>query len=119
MGMFNASPMKTDDIRAEYLALLAPGEQMLHAFKFVRDQIFFTSKRIMMVNVQGMTGRKVEFASIPYRAVTGFSIETAGTFDLDADITIQVSGRPQPIKLELSRATDTKALQMTLATLIG
>ncbi len=119
MGVFNATPLAVADVRSEYTALLAPGEQMLHAFKFVRDQIFFTSKRIITVNVQGMTGKKVEVASIPYRAVTGFSVETAGSFDLDADIKIHVSGRAKPIELELSRAADTKSLQMTLATLIG
>jgi len=119
MGVFNASPLAVSEIRDDYIALLAPGEEMLHAFKFVRDQIFFTSKRIIMVNVQGMTGKKVEVASIPYKAVTRFSVETAGTFDLDADVKIHVSGLSRPIELELSRAADTKSLQMTLATLIG
>ena len=34
----------------------------------------------------------MEHHSIPYRSITHFSIETAGTFDLDAELNVFVSG---------------------------
>lgn len=68
------------------------GEQGYLAFKGIRDYIVFTSKRIIAVNVQGMTGKKKDYASLPFAKVQAFSLETAGTFDLDAQLELWFSG---------------------------
>ena len=72
--------------------LLAEGEELLRATKGIRDGAVFTTKRIIVVNKQGITGRKVEFTSIPLRSITAFTIENSGTFDLDAELTVYGSG---------------------------
>lgn len=68
--------------------LLVDGEEIIIATKGVRDGAVFTSKRIIIVNKQGLMGKKIEFATIPLRSISAFSIENSGTFDLDAEVKI-------------------------------
>ena len=68
------------------------GEEVRLAFTHVRDKVWFTNKRVIAVDVQGITGSKKEFRSFPYSKASSFSIETAGTFDGDSDFKIWVSG---------------------------
>jgi len=69
-----------------------------------------------MVDIQGMTGSKVDYMSIPYRSITRFSVETAGTFDLDSELKIWVSGSDSPIAKTLKKGTDVRGIQRALAT---
>ena len=80
-----ASRTKIEDI-------LIDGEEINLAYSHVRDKVWFTSKRIIAMDVQGLTGSKKEFKSFPYSKISSFSIETAGTFDGDSDFKIWVSG---------------------------
>ncbi len=80
-----------------------------------RDFFVFTNLRLVWVDKQGLTGRKVEYHSIPYRSITHFSVESAGSLDRDADLKVWVSGSDKPIERDLSRSVDTKALLRTLA----
>lgn len=66
--------------------VLITGETVSLAFKLVRDLIVFTDFRLILVDKQGMTGKKVEYKSIPYRSISRFSVETSGHFDLDAEL---------------------------------
>ena len=70
----------------------------------MRDYIVFTSKRIIAVNVQGITGKKKDFTSLPFSKVQAFSLETAGTFDLDAEA-VWFSGLGR-VKFEFKGNTD-------------
>ena len=72
--------------------ILIDGEDIMLAYTHVRDKVWFTSKRIIALDVQGLTGSKKEFRSFPYSKISSFSIETAGTFDGDSDFKIWVSG---------------------------
>jgi hypothetical protein len=72
--------------------LIVQGEEVLDSYKSMRDGIVFTTMRIIIINVQGMTGKKVDYTSIPYKRINVYSIETAGTFDMDAELDIFVSG---------------------------
>ena len=97
------------DLQDDLGPLLAPGEPMQRAFGFVRDLMVFTDRRLLLVNKQGLTGSKVEYLSIPYRAIVMYSLETAGHFDLDAELKLWVSGQPAPLSYVLGRnsgATD-------------
>lgn len=80
----------------EVLPLVQPmfiaDETLLVATKGIRDFVVFTSKRIIAINVQGMTGKKKDFTSLPYSKIQAYSIETAGTFDLDAELELWFSG---------------------------
>ena len=72
--------------------MLADGEIVELGYIAKRDRVLFTNKRILMINVQGLTGKKVDFHTIPYSKISSFSIETSGTFDLDSELKIWVSG---------------------------
>lgn len=72
--------------------LLVEGEEVIMATKGLRDGAVFTDKRIIVVNKQGLTGKKIEFSSIPLKSITAFTIENSGTFDLDAELKIYGSG---------------------------
>ena len=72
--------------------LLIQGENILSAYKGIRDYVVFTNKRVISVNVQGMTGKKKDFTSLPYAKITAFSVETAGVLDLDGELDLWFSG---------------------------
>lgn len=94
--------------------LLIPGEIVSFAFSSMRDKLIFTDKRIISVNVQGITGSKVDYTSIPYSKIHAFSIETAGTFDLDAEVDVTLS-ELGTIRFELSAKTNIRELGQHLS----
>jgi hypothetical protein len=83
---------QNDEFAAMVSDLLIDGEQVIGAYKAIRDGVVFTDKRIIAVNVQGITGKKKDFSSLPYTKITAFSVETAGSFDLDAELELYFSG---------------------------
>lgn len=111
----NATQVEASDVESQLSEILVPGEKVVSAFKLVRDMMVFTEHRLIAVNVQGITGSKVCYDSILYKAVSRFSIETAGTLDLDSEITIWVSGVSTPVKFNFKRGTDLAAVQRLLA----
>ncbi len=84
-------------------------EQIVGSYQSIRDGVVFTNKRIIAVNVQGITGKKKDFTSIPYSKITTFSLETAGIFDLDAELEIYLSGVGR-VKFEFTGSTDVKKI---------
>jgi len=72
--------------------MLIDTENIFATFKTVRDLVVFTNKRVISINVQGITGSKKDFTSLPYSKVQAFSIETAGTLDLDSELELWFSG---------------------------
>ena len=97
--------------------VLLPGEEVRVATKGLRDGFVLTNRRILTVNKQGLTGRKIQILSLSLKAVTGFAIENNGTFDLDAELTVYGSGYG---KLELSflRGFDMRKLAVALGELL-
>lgn len=91
----NASFVKLQE-SPEYVAQVEPilidGERVLGSYKGIRDGVVFTDKRIIALNVQGITGKKRDYTSMPYSKIAAYSVETAGTFDLDAELDIWISG---------------------------
>ncbi len=85
--------------------LLINGETVISAYKGIRDYCVFTNKRVISVNVQGMTGKKKDFSSLPYSKVSAFSVETAGHFDLDSELEMYFSGLGK-VKFEFSGKND-------------
>ena len=113
--MGNASEIDVSEVSEELAPIIGATEEVQQVFKVVRDMYVFTNKRLLLIDKQGLTGRKVDYHSIPYRAITQFKIETAGHFDLDAELKIWVSGQEQPIEKELKKDT-VVGIQQTLAT---
>lgn len=84
---------KTDPAAAkDVLPLFVQGEQVVGVYKAIRDYVVFTNKRVISVNVQGITGKKKDFTTMPYSKVQAFSIETAGVLDLDSELDLFFSG---------------------------
>lgn len=79
------------DYAKKVAPLLLDGEEVLDSFKSMRDGIVFTSKRIIAVNVQGITGSKKDFTSLPYKNIVAWSVETSGTFDIDSELELYFS----------------------------
>lgn len=75
----------------------------------MRDKLIFTDKRIISVNVQGLTGKKIDYTSIPYSKIQAYSVETAGMMDMDAEIDITISGLGT-VRFELTGTTDIKEI---------
>lgn len=116
-SVFKLNPCNPDDIAPQVAPILVPGEQIVSCFKAVRDFVVFTDKRLIAVNVQGMTGKKRDFTSLPYSKVQAFSIETAGTFDLDAELDLWYSGLGK-VRLEFKGNSDIRQLGQMIATYI-
>lgn len=72
--------------------ILIPGETVMAAYKTVRDGVVFTNKRIIAINVQGVTGKKKDFTSMPYNKIQVYSVETSAVFDMDSELEIWFSG---------------------------
>ena len=84
-NFMNLKEISLREVRPEVATLMVSGENMVMAFQTVRDQVIFTDKRIFVVNVQGITGKKVSYFSYPYSKVQYFGIETAGVLDIDSE----------------------------------
>jgi hypothetical protein len=115
----NASYLKLgqidySEVAAQIDPLLVEGERGYVAYKGMRDFVVFTSKRIIAVNVQGMTGKKKDYTSLPFARVQAFSVETAGTFDLDAELELWFSGLGK-VKFEFKGRTDVAYLNKLVA----
>lgn len=124
MGLFdglmgNASRVDPAQAAQEYGRLLSPGEQVHAAYLLIRDAFLFTDRRLILVDKQGITGRKIEYHTIPYRSVTHFSVETAGTFDLDAELKIYLSGSPMPIQKQFGKGVDVYEVQALLSAYVA
>ena len=123
MGLFNsllgnASEVDIGEINNEYVKIMGENERIERAYKLVRDMYIFTNKRLILVDKQGITGKKCEYHSIPYKSISHFSIETAGNFDLDAELKIYISGNPVPIEKKFNKSLNIYALQAILATYV-
>jgi len=121
MGLFsellgNAGAVSQEELKKQYGQLLCEGEEIELGFKIIRDIFIFTTKRLILVDKQGITGNKVEYKSISYKSITRFSVETAGTFDLDAELKIWVSSELQPsIKKQFNKSVNVYDVQKVLA----
>ena len=96
---------QNDEYSSKVTALLLEGERILGAFKAMRDGVVFTDRRVIAVNVQGITGSKKDFTSLPYKNIVAYSVETAGTFDLDSELELYFSALGK-VKFEFTGKTN-------------
>ncbi len=121
MGIFsallgNAGTVDQESLLKEYGKLLIEGESIELGFKLIRDTFVFTSKRLILIEKQGITGSKVEYKSIMYKSISRFSVETAGTFDLEAELKIWVSSEVNPsIVKQFNKSVNVYDVQNVLA----
>ena len=121
MGLFsallgNAGAVNQETLVKDYGKLLVTGEEIELGFKLIRDTFIFTNKRLILIEKQGITGSKVEYKSIIYKSISRFSVETAGTFDLEAELKIWVSSESNPsIVKQFNKAVNVYDVQNVLA----
>ena len=121
MGIFsallgNAGTVTQEELKKDYGNLLVEGEEIELGFKLIRDTFIFTTKRLILVDRQGLTGRKTEYLSVSYKSISRFSVETAGTFELDAELKIWISGESQPsITKKFNKSVNVYDVQKVLA----
>ena len=115
----NSSYMKLRQVKVqdgEKLAapLLIDGETVISAFKSVRDCVLFTNKRVISVNVQGVTGKKRDYTSLPYSKVTAFSVETSGVMDIDSELEVWFAGVGK-VRFEFTGRCDVSEISRIIA----
>jgi hypothetical protein len=121
MGIFsallgNAGAVDQESLSKDYGKLLIDGESIELGFKLIRDTFIFTSKRLILIEKQGITGSKIEYKSIVYKSISRFSVETAGTFDLEAELKIWVSSEVNPsIVKQFNKSVNVYDVQNVLA----
>jgi len=114
----NASEIDVDRLEKEFQQILVPDEVIGKAYSLVRDLFVFTNKRIVLVDKQGLTGKKTEYLSIPYKNIHRFAKETAGHLDLDAELKIWLSVQSEPMVMQFKRGKGIHEAYQTLSTYV-
>jgi hypothetical protein len=99
----HAAEIDAEKLEREFENILVTDEQIEKAYRLIRDLIVFTNKRVVLVDKQGVTGKKTEYQSIPYDSIVRYSKESAGRFDLDAELKIWIRGESEPITKEFKK----------------
>lgn len=115
----DASPASIQDVQTSLAPALADGERVVRCYQLVRDLFILTDRRIILVDKQGVTGKRVDIHSIPYRSITHFSVETPGHFDLDAEIKIHILGVAEPLQRTFSAGANIVDMQRVLAAFVA
>ncbi|HHW00187.1 MAG TPA: PH domain-containing protein [Clostridiaceae bacterium] len=105
------------DVMPLVAPMLVEGESVFASFQGLRDCVIFTTKRIISVNVQGITGKKKDFTSLPYSRIQAFSVETAGTFDLDCELELYFSGLGK-VRFEFANGFDIVSFNKILSSYV-
>ena len=113
--MGHATEIDIEKIQQEFEPILAEGEEIEVAFKLIRDMLIFTNTRLIMVDKEGLTGKKQEFLTIPYRSIVRFSKQSKGILDLDAELRLWIFGQEQPIIKKFSKSENINGVYKTLS----
>lgn len=115
MVLGNATEVTQKEIDTLFQGVFFEGENVEKGFKVVRDIWLFTNYRLVILDIQGLTGKKKEYHSIPYKSIRQFSVETAGSFDDDCEMKLYVAGNTLPLSYEFKKGIDVISIQRKLA----
>jgi len=107
-------PVADSQFESTISPMFVEGESIIGTFQSIRDGVVFTNKRIITINVQGMTGKKKDFTSLPYSKIQSYSVETAGVLDMDSEVELWFSGMGK-VKLEFVKKADVSAICRTIS----
>jgi len=116
-NIMNLKEISLQSVRPEVPTLLVNGENMVMAFQTVRDQVIFTDKRIFVVNVQGITGKRTSYFSYSYSKVQYFGIETAGVLDIDSELVFAFSNGAR-LQFDFKSKVDIRKISMMVSNYI-
>ena len=108
-GFFKLKSVDEGTYSSLVSSIFTDGERVVSAFKGIRDGVIFTNKRIIAINVQGFTGTKKDYTSLPYSKIQAFSVETAGVFDLDSELDLWFSGLGK-VRFEFVKSANVSAI---------
>lgn len=120
MGLFtgaakNSNAPETKKFHTDYMPLLVDGEIIEVGFVVFRDTLLFTNKRLILVDIQGISGKQIEYLSVPYSKVTKFSVQTSGNFDFDAELKIWIGNDTIPLEKKFNKDVNIYEVQKVLA----
>ncbi|MEI6131870.1 MAG: PH domain-containing protein [Bacillota bacterium] len=115
--LFKLKPESIQAGLAVVRELLIENEYVIDSYVSFRDRVVFTNKRVISVNVQGISGKKVDYTSMPYNKIQAYSVETSGTFDLDAELEIWIS-QVGKVRFEIKGSANIVKLCKTISELI-
>lgn len=115
----NASKADASEFIGEWSGLIAKDETVISAYKLIRDWIAITDKRLIYIDVKGMTGTKKSVSSVPWRHIVAFQIVTAGIMDLNAELHLFVASSPFPLTWTFSRSVNIYEVQSVIADAIA
>ena len=110
-------PVDNSTFSSTIQPMFVNGEEIIASFKTIRDGVVFTTKRIFAINVQGLTGKKVDYTSLPYSKIQAFSVETAGVIDLDSELELWFSGLGK-VKFEFVSRADVSQICKMISQLV-
>jgi hypothetical protein len=113
-SVFKLKPDDISNVQKVKDSMLIDGEEMFASFVGIRDRVIFTTKRVIAINVQGVTGKKKDFTSLPYSKIQAFSVETAGTLDLDCELDLFFNGLGK-VRFEFKSGVDIVALSKKIS----
>lgn len=124
MGLFdgligNVSEVDIRSVEKDLEMIITEHEKVEKVYQLIRDLMVFTNTRLILIDKQGVSGKKVEYLSIPYKSITHFSVETAGTFDLDDELKIWITSAPEPIAKEFKKDNSIFDVQKALAVYVA
>jgi hypothetical protein len=111
----NASQVDPAKAAKDLQYILLQNERIDGAYAVFRDMLVFTDRRLIITDKQGMSGKKMSIKSIPYKSIKSFSVETAGTFDMDSELNIWLTGAAGPISMKFSKGDLIYIVQQALA----
>lgn len=120
MGLFtgvakNTGSMEAKKLYSDYGQLLVDGEIIEAGFVVLRDTFLFTNKRLILVEIQGISGRQIEYLSIPYSKITKFSVQTGESFDLNAELKLWIGSETIPLEKKFNKDLSVYDVQKVLA----
>ena len=89
-AVFNLTGIDEGKVKRDLANLLIDDEYIVGAFKTVRDQVVFTNMRIVAIDVQGVTGMRKEYTTLPYSKIQYFSIKTPGFIEIVPDCELEI-----------------------------
>ena len=110
-SLFKLRRVNDGDVWKDALKLFVDGEMLIGVYQTVRDQVIFTNKRVLTIDVVGLTGKRKDFCSIPYKRIQFFSVQTAGLAELipDSELTMVMANGPK-IVFEFKGSNDILAI---------
>jgi len=115
----DAHAVNASEVNAQFhsMQLFQTDEKAVLAYKCGRDTLILTNKRVFIVDLQGFSGKRVAYKSVPYSSIRSFSVESAGSWDLDAEFTLWIKSYwEEKVKQDLRKGkVDIFAIQAYVA----